>query len=88
MESWNNTLELKSWPLAVVDILPKVFWVIIIIYTGMVVAQLEVWSLPIPEVRSPIVVVSKIYIEHLFTINCKEKNKKKRPGMAHLKIYV
>ena len=32
-------------------------------------------------------VISKIYIEHLFTVNCIEKTKimRKRPGMAHLK---
>ena len=32
-------------------------------------------------------VIGKIYIEHLFTINCIEKTKinKKRPGMAHFK---
>ena len=51
----------------------------------MVVAQLEVRSLPIPEVPSSNPVVGKIYIEHLFTVNCIEKTKikKKRPGMAH-----
>ena len=49
----------------------------------MVVAQLVERSLPIPEVSSSILVIGKIYIEHLFTINCIEKMKdKKRPGMA------
>ena len=45
----------------------------------MVVAQLVERSLPIPEV------ISKIYIEHLFTVNCVEKTKinKKRLGMAY-----
>ena len=52
----------------------------------MVVAQLEVRSLPIPEVPSSNPVVGKIYIEHLFTVNCIEKTKikKKRPRMAHI----
>ena len=50
----------------------------------MVVAHLVEWSLPILEVHSSNPVISKIYIEHLFTINCKEKTKinKKRPEMA------
>ena len=50
-----------------------------------VVAQLVEWSLLIPEVRSSNPVIGKIYIEHLFTINCIENTKinKKRLGMAH-----
>ena len=52
----------------------------------MVVTQLVERLLPIPEVRGSIPVIGKIYIEHLFTVNCIEtkKIKKKRPGMAHL----
>ena len=40
------------------------------------------------EVRSWNPVIGKIYIEHLFTVNCVKKHKesKKRPGMAHLNI--
>ena len=48
----------------------------------MVVAQLVEQLLPIPEV------IGKIYIEHLFTVNCIEKTKikKKEAGeMAHFK---
>ena len=53
----------------------------------MVVAQLVEWVLPIPEVRGSNPAIGKIYIEHLFLVNCIEKIKikKKRPGMAHLK---
>ena len=53
----------------------------------MVVAQLVEQSLLIPEVRGSNPVIGKIYNEHLFTVNCieKTKRKKKRPGMAHLK---
>ena len=40
------------------------------------------------EVRSWNPVIGKIYIEHLFTVNCVKKHKesKKRPVMAHLNI--
>ena len=53
----------------------------------MVVAQMEERSLLIPEGRGSNPVIGKIYNEHLFTVNCieKTKRKKKRPGMAHLK---
>ena len=52
---------------------------LIIAVLTVVVAQLVERSLPIPEV------ISKIYIEHLFTVNCVEKTKinKKRLGMAY-----
>ena len=42
----------------------------------MVVAQLLERSLPKPEVRGSNPVIGKIYIEHLFTVNCIEKKKK------------
>ena len=50
---------------------------------------MEERSLLIPEVRGSNPVIGKIYNEHLFTVNCieKTKRKKKRPGMAHLKKY-
>ena len=50
-----------------------------------VVAQLVEWLLPLPEVCGLNPVIGKIYIEHLFTINCIENTKinKKRLGMAH-----
>ena len=53
----------------------------------MVVAQLVERPFPIPEVHGSNRVIDKIYIEHLFTVNCIEKTKikKKRPGMAHLR---
>ena len=53
----------------------------------MVVAQLEEWSVPTPEVHSLNPVIFKTYTRHLFTVNCIEKTKidKKRPGMAYLK---
>ena len=40
-----------------------------------------------PEVCGSNPVIGKIYIEHLFTVNCIEKikMKKKRPEMAHFK---
>ena len=42
----------------------------------MVVAQLVERPLPIPEVRGSIPVIGKkIYIEHLFIVNCIEKTK-------------
>ena len=52
-----------------------------------VVAQLVERSLAILEVRGSNPFNGKIYIEHLFTINCIEKTKikKKGPGMSHLK---
>ena len=48
-------------------------------------AQLVEWSILIPEVPGSTPVTGKIYIEHLFTINCIEKTKinKKRPGIDH-----
>ena len=48
-------------------------------------AQLVEWLLPLPEVCSLNPVIGKIYIEHLFTVNCIERTKikKKRPGMGH-----
>ena len=50
------------------------------------VTQLVEQLLLIPEVHSLNPVIGKIYIEHLFIVNCIEKTKiKKRPGMAHLK---
>ena len=54
---------------------------------AVVVAKLKEWSLPTPEVYGSNPVISNIYIEHLFTVNCIEKTKikKKRPGMALLK---
>ena len=50
----------------------------------MVVAQLVEQSLINPEVPGSNPVIVKIYIEHLVTVNCIEKTKrKKRTGMAH-----
>ena len=51
----------------------------------MVVAQLVERLLPIPEVRNSNPVIGKIYIEHLFSVNCikKTKIKKKRPRIAY-----
>ena len=51
---------------------------------AVVVAQLVEQSLPIPEVHSSNLVISKKIIYH-FSVNCIEnmKIKKKRPGMAH-----
>ena len=40
-------------------------------------------SFPIPEVRGSNLVIGKIYIEHLFTVNCIVK--KKRQKMTHFK---
>ena len=50
-----------------------------------VVAQLVEQLLLISEVCGSNPVIGKIYIEHLFTINCIKKMKinQKRPGMAH-----
>ena len=45
-----------------------------------VVAQLVEQSLSIPEVRGSNPVIGKIYIEHLFTINCFEKTKINKRG--------
>ena len=52
---------------------------------ALVVAQLVERLLKIPEVRGSNPVIGKIYIEHLFAVNCIEntKIKKKRPGMVH-----
>ena len=54
---------------------------------AVVVAHLVDRLLRIPEVWGSNPVMSKIYIIHLFTVNCIEKTKikKNRPGMAHLK---
>ena len=53
---------------------------------SVVVAQLVERSLAIPEDQGWNPVIGKIYIEHLFTVNCILKTKiKKRPGMAHFK---
>ena len=49
-------------------------------------AQLVEWSFPTPEVRGSFPVIGKIYMEHLSTLNCIEKTRKKRqkrPGKAH-----
>ena len=46
-------------------------------YRAVVVAQLVERSLPMPEVHSLNPVIGKIYIEHLFTVNCIENNKNK-----------
>ena len=47
-------------------------------------AQLVEQSLINPEVPGSNPVIVKIYIEHLVTVNCIEKTKrKKRTGMAH-----
>ena len=51
------------------------------------VAQLVERSLPLPEVHGSNTVIGKkiIYIEHLFTVNCVlkgRKKRKKRSGMA------
>ena len=50
----------------------------------MVVAQLVKQLLPTPEVCGLNPVIGKIYIEHLFNVNCIEKMKikKKSPEMA------
>ena len=44
----------------------------------MVVVQLVEQLLPKPEVRGLNPVISKIYIEHLITVNCNEKTKIKK----------
>ena len=50
-------------------------------------AQFVERLLPNPDVSGSNPVIGKIYIEHLFTINCIEKTKinKKMQGMAHFK---
>ena len=40
---------------------------------AVVVAQLVKWLLPIPEVRTSNPAISKIYAEHVLTVNCSEK---------------
>ena len=51
-----------------------------------VVAQLVEWLLPIPEVRFSNPVIGKIYWIFVYCqLYWKDENKKKRPGMAHLK---
>ena len=45
---------------------------------AVVIAQLVERSLPIPEVHSSNPVIGKIYIEHLFSVNCMEKTKIKK----------
>ena len=47
----------------------------ILIPWAVVVAQLVVWSLPIPQVRSSNPVIGKIYIQHMLIVNCIEKTK-------------
>ena len=46
----------------------------------MVVAQLVEQPPPIPQVRSLNLVIGKIYIEHIFTVNCIEKTTRGRNG--------
>ena len=56
---------------------------------AVVVTQWVERLLPVPEVRSSNPGIGKIYIEHLFTVNCNEKTKIKRLRMVHfLKIMV
>ena len=43
-----------------------------------IVAQLVEWLLAIPEVRGSNPVIGKIYMEHLFPVNCIEKTKIKK----------
>ena len=56
----------------------------------MVLAELVERSLPLSDVSSSNPVMGKIYIEHLFTVNCIEKttNKEKEQGTAKLKTFV
>ena len=51
----------------------------------MVVAKLKERSLALPDVRGSNPVIRKIYIEHLFPVNCIEKTKikKKEAGNGH-----
>ena len=53
---------------------------------AVIVVQLVKPLLLILEVHGSNPVIGKIYVEHLFTVNCIEKTKikKKRPGMAYL----
>ena len=48
----------------------------------MVVGQLEERSLPTPEVRGLKPVISKFYIEPLFTVNCNENTKIKKKRLV------
>ena len=50
-----------------------------------VVAQLVERSLPTPKVHGLNPVIGKLFIEHLFTVNCIEKTEIKieRPRIAH-----
>ena len=52
---------------------------------AVIVVQLVKPLLLILEVHGSNPVIGKIYVEHLFTVNCIEKTKikKKRPGIAH-----
>ena len=47
--------------------------------------QLVERSLTTPDVRGLNPVIGEIYLIHLFTINLKDENKEKAPGMAHFK---
>ena len=53
-------------------------------------AQLAEWSLPMPEVHGSNPVIGKIYIKHMFTVNCIDNTKiqMKRPGMVLLKTNI
>ena len=50
----------------------------------MVVGQLVEWSLPTPEISGSNPVIVKILSTNCTIKNSKDKNKEKRPGMAHL----
>ena len=56
-------------------------------FLAVVVAQLVVQLIPTPQFHGSNPVVSKIYIEHLFTVNCMEitKIKKKEAGNVGFK---
>ena len=50
----------------------------IVYIRAVVVAHMVEWLLPIPKVCSLTPVIGKIYIDHLFTVNCIEKTKVKK----------
>ena len=54
---------------------------------AVVVPLLVEHSVTTPEVRGSKPVIGKLFLEHMFTVNCIEKAniEKNRPGMAHLK---
>ena len=57
------------------------------VFRSVVVAQLEEQSLPTQEVRSLNTIIGKMYVQHLFTVNCsieKTKIKKKEADNASL----